>query len=61
MRICTYETDFLTNYEILKNDLLKPCHYKTRLIEEQLDKITMIDGDTYHERRKSVLKKVQGG
>ena len=57
MRICTYEIDFLKNYEILKHEFLKPRNYKTKLIEEQFEKIKMIEGDTYDEKRKLVLKR----
>jgi hypothetical protein len=57
LRICSSEENFEFRLKELKNDFLIPRGYKSKIIDNQLDRVRGLPGSTFEEKRNFGLVK----
>ena len=57
LRICDNEEKFETRLSELKNEFLIPRQYKSKLIDQQFNRVRSLPGSTYTEKRNLALVK----
>ena len=57
IRICSTEGSFESRLKELKDDFLIPRGYKSKIVENQFDRIRGLPGNTYEEKRLISLEK----
>ena len=59
LRICSDEELFETRLKELRNNFLIPRNYKAKMIDTEFEKVRLLPGNTFSEKRTKALEKVE--